>query len=259
MLKSLKNLPVLVVAVAGLVSLVGGGVVWSYVRTAGTEVARSMRDAVPIQFELKRLEQLTGEMIPEIQANRKVAAQLDVEIEFLTREIDELRKQCEDSRSQMQKLRTALNSNAPTHRFGDRDFTRAEIEQDLERRLAAYQDQKLRLEAKERLAEARRRTLDAATAKIVACQQQHVLLVEKSESLRGELKLLELAQATGDVSFDQTKLQQARDLSVDLEKRIRTLQKLVEGQAPDGDLIPVEADARPITDRFDEAMQAEAS
>jgi len=249
------------VPAAVLVSVVAlGGVstAWSYLRTAGNEIARTVRDTVPIEFELRRLEQLTGEMIPEIQANQKVAAQLDVEIEFLTREINELQQQFEDSRRQMQKLRDALSSNAEAHRFGDRDYSRDEIERDLERRMVSYQDLKLRLEAKERLCDARRRTLDAATAKISACRQQHAMLVEKSGSLHAELKLLELAQATGNVAFDDTKLTQARDLSVELEKRIRTLQRLVEGETLTTDLIPVEADTRPIADQFDELMRAEA-
>jgi hypothetical protein len=54
------------------------------------EIGRQVRDAVPIGFELKRLEQMTAELIPDIQANQKVAAQLDVEIEYLDREIAEL-------------------------------------------------------------------------------------------------------------------------------------------------------------------------
>ena len=57
-----------------LVSSVGAGTLWSYFRTVHAEIGRQVRDAVPIGFELKRLEQMTADLIPEIQANQKVAA-----------------------------------------------------------------------------------------------------------------------------------------------------------------------------------------
>ena len=242
--------------IAAVVSIIGVGTLFSYIRTATSEVTKSVRDAVPIEFELKRLEQLTSEMIPEIQGNQKVAAQLDVEIEFLEREVDQLENDSETGHQQMRKLRNALaDDNSVPYRFGDREYSHEEIEQDLERRLTAWNDLQLRITAKRRLLKTRRRTLDSAVAKIHACRQQHTLLTEKTESLHAELKLLELAQATGDVSFDETRLARARDLTSQLEKRIRTLQRLVEGDTLIASGIPVEIDGRSIVERYDDIMQ----
>ena len=148
-----------------LISTVGAGKVWSYLRTAQHAVGESVRDAVPITFELQRLGQLTRDLIPEIQANRQ-------------------------------------------------------------------------------------QTLAAAVDKIRQYQRQHDVLVEKTEGLQGELKLAELAADAHQVDFDQSKLRQAKELAQEVEKRIRTVQKLVDGQAIAGE-IPVEADSRPVTERFD--------
>ena len=43
----------------------------------------------------------------------------------------------------------------------------------------------------------------------------------------------------------------AKELSVDVEKRVRTLQKLVDGQQQVTGEVPVEADSRPITEVYD--------
>jgi prefoldin subunit 5 len=231
---------------------VGLGTVWSYVRTGHAELGRQIRDAVPIAFELKRLAQMTDDLIPELRANQKVAAQLDVEIEYLQREIDSMNKAQAEARTQMQKLRAALEGNGPSHEFGGRTFTRQEVEADLDRRLEEYDNAAVQLVAKERILQDRKRTLTAASDKIREYERQQELLVQRSESLNAEVKLVELAQQTGNIAFDHSKLSRAKELAESVEKRIRTLQKFLEQQRQVAGEIPVEADVRPIAQRFDE-------
>jgi chromosome segregation ATPase len=234
-----------------LVSSVGAGTLWSYFRTMHAEIGRQVRDAIPIGFELKRLEQMTADLIPEIQANQKVAAQLEVEIEYLDREIAELDDGQQRAKAEMDQLRDGLRTKKDEFVFGGQSFTRRQVEEDLERRLARYDDRRIQLDAKQRILDSRRKTLQAATDKIQACRYQHDLLVDKTQSLQAELKLVELAQASGNFQFDHSKLQRSKDLALELEKRIRTLNKLVEGQQPLADEIPVAADTRSASDKFD--------
>ena len=154
------------VAVGMVASTLGAGTAWSYLRTAQHTVVESLRDAVPILFELERVAQLTRELIPEIQTSQKVAAQLEVEVEFLEREIKTMSDPQEEAKSQMQKLRAALgqSSESPSterHSFGDRTFSRAEIEQDLSRRLERYENAAVQLQAREKLLATRRQTFSA--------------------------------------------------------------------------------------------------
>ncbi len=230
----------------------GVGTIWSYVRTAEGELRRSIKDAVPIAFELKRLQQMTDDLIPELQANQKVAAQLDVEVEYLDREIAAMQAGQEEGKRQMQKLRETLRNEQASYDFGGTPFTRREVEDDLGRRLAKYDDTQVQLEAKRRIQETRRRTLQAATDKIRQYRHQRDLLEEKSASLQAELKTVELAQAAGTFHFDHSKLKEAKDLAMEVEKRIRTLHKLVESEQTVVGEIPVEADGRSSTEKFDE-------
>lgn len=241
-----------VIGVVVLVSWFGVGTVWSYLRTAGSEVEKTIRDAIPISFELKRLEQMTQDLMPEIRANQKVAAQLDVEVEYLEREIASIEQSQDAAKAEMQKLRDALKAKKKVYEFRGQSYSQADIEDDLARRLARYQDAHVRLEAKQRILQSRQRTLVAATDKIRQYRQQHDMLVEKAEGLQAELKLLELAQTTGTFEFDQSKLKDAKHLAIDVEKRIRTMQKLVDGEQQLVGEIPVEADDRSAGERFDE-------
>ena len=242
----------IVVAAGVVVTSVGIGTAWSYLKTAHAQLGQTIRDAVPIAFELKRLEQMTTDLIPEMRANQKVAAQLDVEIEYLAREIETMRNAQKDGKAQMQKLRQALAEKKNSYDFGGRTFSRQEVEQDLERRLQPYDNTAVQLAAKEQILKARRQTLAAATDRIKQYQQQHDLSVQKAESLKAELKLVELAEETGNFQFNHGKLSEAKQLAEEVEKRIRTMQKLVEGERQVSGEIPVEADNRPVAERFDE-------
>ena len=73
---------------------------------------------------------------------------------------------------------------------------------------------------------------------------------EKAEGLKAEIKILELAHANGDIQFNDSRLQQAREAASVLDKRVMTLQRLVvETEHPTE--IPVQADSRAVTERFD--------
>lgn len=165
MLKVTLERPWAWLVAAGMVaSTLGAGTAWSYLRTAQHTVSESLRDAVPIAFELERVAQLTRELIPEIQTSQKVAAQLEVEVEYLEREIKTMSDSQGEAKSQMQKLRAALGQpgespSGERHSFGDRTFSRADIEQDRSRRLERYENASVELQAREKLLATRRQTI----------------------------------------------------------------------------------------------------
>jgi len=245
-------------AIGGVVvSSLGVATTWSYLRTLHSQVGRSLRDAVPVSFELKRLDQMIQELVPEIRRNQEVVAQLEVEVEYLERDVKHMQGGQEELVSQMGKLREALGEGRQEYDFAGQSYTRKQVERDLARRLDQYEHHKAQLAAKQQLLEQRRRTLEAATAKVVEYRRQYEQLLAKAESLEAELKLVEAAQAAGRLEFDQSKLAQAKELAQEVEKRIRVLQRLVDaGRQPRGE-IPVDADTRPVTERYDELFGPE--
>ncbi len=240
-------------AVALVVSSLGVATTWSYLKTAWSEVGRQIRDATPISFDLKRLDQMIRDLEPEIRRNQKVVAQLEVEVEYLQREVAQMEAQQQKALAQMRKLREALRQEQSEYRFGDRIYTRAEVERDLARRLERYQTQQDHLAAKRQLLAQRRQTLHAAEAKVSQYRQQYENLLAKAEQLQAELKLAEAAAAAGELHMDGSKLAEAKELAREVETRIRVLQRTIDHtRNASEDEIPVEADSRPVTERFDE-------
>jgi hypothetical protein len=246
-----------VIAVAAM--LLGGvsiSTARSYLLTARASVQDAVRDVVPISFELKRLKETTKDLLPEIRSNQRVAAELEVEMDYLERGLNQLREDQKDRRQQMEKLRVALQSGEDALTFGDRSYTVAEVQHDLKIRLERFKSTEHQISTKEKLLVAKRRTLNAASGKIVAYQQRRDLLVEKAESLQAELKLAELAQANGEFYFDDSKMAQAQQLAKDVERRILTLHKVIEGEQRLDEEISVELDSRSVVEKYDEYFSA---
>ena len=242
-----------------VVATIGVGTTVSYLKTIRRQVGEEIRDLVPIKFEIDRLAGMTEDLIRDIQANQKVAAQLEVEAEYLRREIDAQEKALAESRAQMQKLRDVLRESKEEYTFGGQKFTRADVDKDLARRLQRYKDGQALLESKKQLLQSRQTTLQAAVDKIREFQHQREMLAQKVESLKAELALAEAQQAAGKFHFDSSHLADAKRLADDIEKRIRVTQRMMAGQQLPGGEIPVDADDRPATEQFDAMFGKETS
>lgn len=242
-----------------LVSSLGVATSWSYVKTIWEGVGETIRDATPIAFDLERLKVMIRDLEPEVRRNQQVVVQLEVEVESLERDVAEMKRMQEAAVAQMKKLREVLQGHVSQVRFGGQDYSRAEVERDLQRRLDRYEEQASQLAAKEQLLEERRRMLAAATDKVTEYRRQYEQLVAKAERLQAELKLLEAAQAAGGLEFDPSRLAQTKQLAQGVEKRIRISQRLVDSQRQPAGEIPVEAETRPAAERFDDLFGATTS
>lgn len=244
-----------IAVVVGMLVSTGAGAM-SYLKTAQHTVTESVRDAVPIGFELERVAQLTRELIPDIQASQKVAAQLETEVEYLQKEVKTISDQQDAARSQMEKLRAALEQTCETGiLFGGKSFTKTQIEEDLERRLERYEQGAIQLQSREKLLATRRQTLGTAIDKIAQYRRSHDVLIERCEGLKAELRLAELASDAHQIDFDHSKVAAAKSLADEVEKKIRTIQRLVDRQSAHEE-IPVDSDAdKPIAAKFDEYFE----
>ena len=123
---------------------VGGDVISEYAAGLRGQVRSEIRNATSVEMDLARLDQLVQDYTPQLNENRKVAAELDVELEFLEKDTQSNREQQELKFAEMKKLREVLADEASADEdevavFEGRAFTRSEIEQDLSRRMRAYE------------------------------------------------------------------------------------------------------------------------
>ncbi len=114
-----------IAAVAVVASSLGVATTWSYVKTLWRGVGESVRDATPISFDLKRLDGMISDLVPEIRRNQQAVAQLEVETEYLEREIAQMRSRQQETLAEMKKLRDALGEKKSEYRFASHRPTAA--------------------------------------------------------------------------------------------------------------------------------------
>lgn len=241
------------IAVLLVTALIGGDLAWSYWQGMQGMVRDGLRDATSIEFDLQRLDQAIVALSPQLQENRKTAAELDVEIEFLEAETQQIEKKQRNAKAEMQELRDLLRSCTGTILIDGRTYDRRTVESELLHRLEMYKQTEKQINSRRNLLSKRRRTLAQAVACIRNNENQQRNLVELADSLNAELKLLEVATATCDMKFDQPDLAATQELATEIEKRIRTLQ-LTSDQGELRSQIPVNLDRRTAADRFDQAF-----
>lgn len=240
-----------------IVGSLGFATTWSYIKTAWRGVGKSLRDATPIAFDLERLNNELKDLEPEIRRNQGVVAQLEVEVENLQQEIAQMEEEQTKAVAEMRKLREALGEGKSEYQFASRTYKRSEVEADLAKRLDRYEARQAELDAKKQLLEERRRHMETAVAKVNQYRQQYDQLKIKAESLAGQLKSLEAAQATGTIGIDQSRLGRARELAKEIETRIRVGQRMLEAEQKVNGEIPLDVDTRPASQRFDEMFGKE--
>ncbi|WP_417849360.1 hypothetical protein [Thalassoglobus sp.] len=236
-----------------ITALLGGDLAWSYWQGMQGVVQQGLRDATSIEFDLRRLDQAIEALTPQLQKNRKTAAELDVEIEFLAAETQKMEKKQRLAKAEMQELRDGLSRGVGSIWIDGHMYARATVESDLQHRLEIYEQTDKQIRSRRDLLAKRRRTLEQAVTCLRDNENQQRSLSELADSLNAELKLLEVATATSGISFDQPNLAAAEELATEIEKRIRTLQ-LMHDQGELKSQIPVNLDRRSAADRFDQVF-----
>ena len=117
------------VFVAGGVFLLGGLLfgkdVVSYVSSSAKSVQTAVKDAVPIEFELRRARDLLEEIIPEMHANIRLIAQEEVEVAALKVDIAKSEEAVEQEKVRISKLRGALDVQQAQYHFGGKEYPRS--------------------------------------------------------------------------------------------------------------------------------------
>ncbi len=242
-----------VAAMVLLVALVGGDLAWSYMQGVRGMVQESLRDATSIQFDLKRLDQAIDALTPTLRENRKTAAELDVEIEFLESDTGKMEDKQRLAKAEMQELRDALEGNATTIDIDGRAYDRATVESDLLRRLESYEMTQKQLATRRELLRKRRQTLSHAVSSIRDNEHEQRVLADLADSLNAELKLLGVASATSNMNFRNPQLAQTQELAAEIRKRILTLQQMCDHEQP-GRGVQVNLDRRTAAECFDQTF-----
>src|SRR5262245_20847449 len=89
-------------------AFVFGSDLCSYISSSARSVQCAVKDSVPVEFQLRRARDLVDDIVPEMQANVRVIAQQEVEIEALQKDIEQSERALTDEKARVAKIRDSL-------------------------------------------------------------------------------------------------------------------------------------------------------
>jgi len=231
------------IATAGFVLVGGllfGGDLLSYVSSSTASMREAVRESVPIEVELQRARHTLEEIVPEIQANVRLIAKEEVEIEALKDDIARSKLALVDEKARIAKLSSLLTSEQVAYTLGGRTYSRDAVKDDLARRFDGYKEAEVVLAGKERLLTAREQSLSSAIALLDKARSRKEVLASKIEQLVSQHRLVTAAAVGSQIQVDNSKLAQTEKLIGQIKKRLDVAERVL---AHEGRFVePIEVD-----------------
>jgi hypothetical protein len=217
-------------AVIGVV-LIGGFLFgtdfFSYVRTSAGNVRESVRENVPIEFELERARDLINEILPEIHSSIHVIAQDEVEIAALQEDIKQSGEKLIEDRKGLGRLRDKLKVVNASYCVSGRNYSRAQLMEFMSQRFSRVKDAEIILGSKQRLLNTRETSLQAAMQLLERARHRKTELEQKVEGLVAKNRLLKASAVQSKVHVDHSKLSRADQLLDDIQKRLDVAERVL--------------------------------
>ena len=214
----------------------------SYVSTSVAKLHESVKDSVPIDFEIERARKMIKDLVPEIRRNMHLIAKEEVEVERLEKQVAEAETRLSKNRGELMRLKTDLESGENTFVYASHTYTKGQVRADLESRFARFKTQDATLTNLHKVLHARQRGLEAARDKLDGMLAAKRQLEVDVENLEARMKMVEVAQTTSDFNFDDSHLARTKDLINEIHTRIDVAEKMVNADGYFHDEIPLDAE-----------------
>ncbi len=226
--------------IGGVVLVLGGGFFFgrdllSYATSSGKILRTSVKETIPVQFEIQRARDLLEDLIPEMHANLRLVAQEEVEVASLEKEIVKERDGVGQERGRVQKMRQDISTRPISTGSGEAE----EAVDILSQRFERFRTAEMLLSGKEKLLSNRRKSLQAAIHRLEKTRLARVELAAQIEALEGQFRLVQAQGTSSDLRMNETKLAQTQRLLTDLRKRLEVAQRVLEREAQFTDPIQV--------------------
>lgn len=252
-------------AAALLVGLLFGREGFSHVKTSLGWVRQSVRESVPVEFEIGRARQMIKDLVPEIHRNMHLIAKEEVEVKNLRDQLDGAEKQLVKNKTDIQRLTQDLQTGDRQFVYCGKSYSAKQVENDLTRRFEQYKVKEATLEKLTQVLAARERGLDAGREKLKAMQAAKSQLEVDVANLDARLEMVKVAQSTSEFNFDDSRLSRTKELVRNIGCRIDVAEKLVHAESSNLGQIDLDEEAastniaEQITAYFNDARQAEAA
>lgn len=253
------------VAVLVLVGLLFGREGFSHVKTSLGWVRQSVRESVPVEFEISRARQMIKDLDPEIHRNMHLIAKEEVEVKHLRDQLSEADKQLVKNRTDIERLTRDLKRGDTNFVYCGKSYTAGQVENDLTRRFEQFKVKEATLAKLTQVLAARDRGVEAGREKLKAMQAAKGQLEVDVANLEARLEMVKVAQSTSEFNFDDSRLSRTKELVRDIGARIDVAEKLVNAETADPGQISLDETAKgnditeQITAYFEASERAEAT
>jgi hypothetical protein len=225
-------------AIAGAVVL--GTDACSYLRSSARSIRASVKENIPLDFELRRARDLLDEVLPEMQANVRVIAQQEVEIAAAKDEIAIAQRAVDEERTRVAKLRDCLGTAQTSFTFSGASYSREELKTELSRRFDRFKEAEMTLSGKRRLLENRQKSLIAAERQLEQTRARKAALETQVETLAAQYRLVQAAGAGKELRIDENKLAKAERLITEIRKQLDVAERVMAREAKFVSPIPID-------------------
>lgn len=215
---------------AVILGLVFGREGFSHAKTSLGWVRQSVRDSVPVEFEISRARQMIKDLNPEIHRNMHLIAKEEVDVKHLRDQLTGAERQLAKNKSDIERLTHDLKSGDRQFVYCGKSYSVKQVESDLSRRFDQYKVKEATLGKLGQVLAARERGLEAGREKLKAMQAARSQLEVDVANLDARLEMVKVAQSTSEFNFDDSRLSRTRDLVKDIGCRIDVAEKLVNAE-----------------------------
>ena len=237
------------------------GNVGSYVRTATRSLEDSVKEQVPIEFQLRRARDLIDQILPEMQTQIRQIAVEEVELATLEKSLADRIARREADRERLAKIKSDAETRLVSFNGPEVSAARQYARQ-LDHVLRSLEHADVAIESDRQMIERRRKSLEAALSLLEQTRQQKLRLSQEVESLAARHRLLQSRQIESAKPEFAEQCGPAAELIAQLERRLSVAERVLDHEAgfedielTDDDLD--DADAADIMQRVEEYLANE--
>lgn len=236
-----------------------GTSVFSYVSTGYDRITSSVEESVPMEFQIDRARKMVADLNPEIRNSMHVIAKEEVALDQLNERINQAEANTAKAKDQIMQLQADLGNNKRVYHYAGRSYSASQVKEDLTRRFTRFKVDDETLEHLRQMRDARQANLDAARQKLTAMMSAQKNLETDIANLEAKHKLVEVAQASSEIVFDDSQLSRAKQLITDIRTRLDVSAKLANASVDVQAEIPLDQPAsEDIVDQVAEYFDRES-
>lgn len=224
----------------------------SYVATAACKVKQSVKDSVPIEFQIDRARKELEGLTPEIKRNMVSVAKEEVELERLEKRIEGLEKQIGKGEDEVMKLQADLRSGQNVFRYAGRNFSSDEARFMLASKFNRFKTDSKTLEHLRKIQATRAMQLESSRMKLGEMVSMRKQLEVQLEEVDARREAVAVAQTAEPLHFDDSALGRIKELVADLDARVAVEEKLSDTSLADYGEVDVTSGEEPETDILEE-------